>query len=340
MADRRLLAALALSLLIHSALVGGPGWRLPIGEEPDASAMLVAHLAPRPGPAATLAPRPVRPTARKPRAAAARDVVAAPAPAAEPPAAPAEVPPVETAPVSSPPTAVEAPAAEPRAEIAWPRQGRIRFVVTLGEGEQGMPLGESVHIWSHDGASYVLQTVTETTGLVALFKPLKVVMLSEGAIGPDGLAPREFRVERNGKVAEGARFDREGLRVVLTNAGVARREVPLDPGAQDLLSNAYQLGLLGIAARLELMVATGKNYGRYAFEAVGEERLATRFGELRTWHLRTPAVAGEHATELWLAEDHANLPVRIRHIDRKGDIYDQTAVEIEIDGVRMAERPE
>ena len=339
MADRRLLAALALSLLIHSALVGGPGWRLPIGDEPGASALLVAHLAPRPGHVAAAA-QPVRPKARKPRPAAARDVLAVPAPVVAPPAAPAQAPPVEAAPVSAPPAAVAAPAAEARVETAWPRQGRIRFVVTLGEGEQGMPLGESVHRWSHDGASYVLQTVTETTGLIALFRPLRVVMVSEGAIGPDGLAPREFRVERNGQAAEGARFDREGSRMVLTSAGVARREMPLDPGAQDLLSNAYQLGLLGIAARLELMVATGKNYGRYAFEAVGEERLATRFGELRTWHLRTPAMPGEHATELWLAEDHRNLPVRIRHIDRKGDIYDQTAVEIEIDGVRMAERPQ
>jgi hypothetical protein len=223
-------------------------------------------------------------------------------------------------------------------EIAWPRQGRILFLVTRGEGEQGLPLGQSEHSWHHDGAAYALRAVTETTGLAALFRPLKIVQVSEGAIGAEGLAPREFRVERNGRAAEGARFDREAMRVVLLQAGAVRRELSLAEGAQDLLSQLHQVGQLGVAARLELAVATGKNYGRYAFEAVGEERLDTPWGALRTWHVRTPAMPGEHATELWLATDYRNLPVRIRHVDRKGDVFVQTAVEIEIDGVALTPR--
>lgn len=330
--DRRLLAALALSLLIHFAVVGGPGWRLPsMNDEPDMSATLQAQIA-QPRPQAAV-PQPVQPKALKPRPAPVRDV----APTA--PAAPVvEQPAAEEAPVVAPQPA--APVAAAPAEITLPRQGRIRFVVTRGEGEQGMQLGESVHGWRHDGATYVIQNVTETTGLVALFKPLKVVLSSEGAIGAGGLVPREYRAERNGQAAEAARLDRESMRVVLSDAGRVRREVALAEGAQDLLSHVYQIGLMGTPARVEMMIATGKNCSRYVFELVDAEKLATRFGVLRALHYRTLAGEGEQTTEFWLAPDYRNLPLRIRHIDRKGDIFDQTAVEMEIDGTKLAERAE
>jgi hypothetical protein len=168
---------------------------------------------------------------------------------------------------------------------------------------------------------------------------VKIVQSSEGAIDAGGLVPREFRVERNGQLAEAARLDRESMRVVLSEAGQVRRETALAEGAQDLLSQFYQIGLMGRPARVEMMIATGKNYGRYAYEAVGDETLATRFGELRTWHVKTPALPGEQAMELWLASDYRNLPVRIRFMDRKGDVFEQNAIELEVDGTKLAERP-
>ncbi len=177
-----------------------------------------------------------------------------------------------------------------------------------------------------------------TTGLVALFRSVRIVQSSEGALTAEGLVPQVFKVERNGKPAEQARFDWNGRKIVLQPRKGDVREVPLSAGAQDILSQIYQIGLAGAAARLELMIATGKNYGRYAYEAVADEMIATRFGELRTWHMKTPALPGEQAMELWLASDYRNLPVRIRFIDRKGEVFDQNAVELEVDGTALAER--
>jgi hypothetical protein len=237
------------------------------------------------------------------------------------------------------PAPAAVPAAAPplaRAEIAWPRQGRIRFEVTRGEGEQTTLVGESTHTWQHDGEAYSVRTQTETVGLAALFRPAKVVQLSEGRLGAAGILPQEFRVERRDKAAERARFDWENMRVTLYSGERIRREAALAGGAQDMLSQIYQMGLGGSASRVELMIATGKNYGRYAYETVGEEKLATRFGELRTWHLKTPGLPGEQAMELWLALDYRNLPVRIRFVDRKGEVFDQQAVELEADGARLA----
>lgn len=344
--DRRLLAALCLSLLVHVAAVSSPGWRLPFPGETEPGGLLEARIAPkaaahpRPAPVPVTGPPAAAPPPRKSRP--------APAPAPAPVLVPAPTGSAPTATVASePPAAPEpAPAAEPappapaRSETAWPRQGRIRFIVTRGEGEQAMELGQSTHSWRHDGATYALRTVTETTGLAALFRPVRIVQSSEGEVGAEGLSPKEFRVERNGQPAESALLDRNGMKATLMKGGRVRREAQLIDGTQDLISQIYHIGLLGIAARIELMIATGKNYGRYAYEAAGDEKIATPFGELNTWHVKTPALPGEQTMELWLASDYRNLPVRIRYRDRKGDVFDQTAVEIEIDGTKLAESAE
>lgn len=332
--DNRLTAALALSLLMHLLIVGSPGWRLPFLDEPATGGVLEAHLAPPPAPVLP----PPAPSLRAPAPAPAPRPTAGPRPP-QPAPLPALPPATAAAPLPGPAPDIEAtPAAPavPQTGTSWPRQGRIRFVVTRGEGEQGMQIGESTHTWQHDGGRYALQAVTETTGLVALFRELRIVQSSEGAITAEGLVPHAFAVERKGRLAEGVRFDWASGRAMLMRGGQPRREVAVAPGAQDVLSQIYQIGLAGVAARLEMMIATGKNYGRYAYEAVGDETLATPFGALRTWHVRTPALPGEQAMEVWLAQDHGNLPVRIRFVDRAGEVFDQNAVELEIDGARLA----
>jgi hypothetical protein len=336
MTDRRWIVALGLSLLVHLTVIGSPGWHLPFLEEPTPNILLEAHIAPKPAPVVAPAPLAPPPKAKPlPKPAAPKPRPPQPMPEATAPAAPAPSP-APAVVAESPPPAAPVAAAPVPVELPWPHSGRIRFVVTRGEGEQGMQLGQSTHTWKHDGLAYKLQTVSETTGLVALFRAVSIVQTSEGELNAAGLVPREFRVERSGKTAEGVRFDWSANKAAMTSGGQVRREVALAPGSQDVLSQIYQIGLAGAAARVEMMIATGKNYGRYAYEAVGDETLATRFGALRTWHVKTPALPGEQAMELWLASDYRNLPVRIRFIDRKGEVFDQNAVELEVDGVRLA----
>jgi hypothetical protein len=100
------------------------------------------------------------------------------------------------------------------------------------------------------------------------------------------------------------------------------------PGTQDVLSFAYQLGLIAdLAAHGSLPVATGKKYGQYRLEVVGDEEIEVPAGTFRCLHVRVP---GGSTTELWLAYDRALLPVKIQHTDRKGDVYVQLATTIEL----------
>jgi hypothetical protein len=338
--DRRLLLALALSLMAHVLTISAPVWRLPFSDKPEANDRLEARLMPKPmPPRATQPPQPPQPPPKK-KPAPRKQLPSLPASGQSTPtlavASPSEA---ETAPASSS-AAEAAPAATETAAITWPRDGRIRFDVTRGEGERSMLIGETTHTWHHDGEHYRLQVVAKTTGLVSLFVRENFVQTSEGAISAEGLIPSDFTVERKGRLEEGAHFDWNAGKVALLRGGQLRREVPLVAGAQDLLSQAYQMGLAGAAARVDMMIVTGKNAGNYAYEAAGDETLATRFGELRVWHVKTLAITGEQTIELWLAQDYGNLPLRIRFIDRDGMVYDQNAVELEIDGAALSPLPE
>lgn len=216
---------------------------------------------------------------------------------------------------------------------ALPVSATIEYVVSIGQG--GAPLGRATHEWRRKGSAYSIQAVTETTGLAALIRRIAIRQTSAGALGPDGLIPNEYRYERNGELTESAVFDWSRLRLSMTSKGRVREE-PLSPGSQDLLSQIYQLALLRAQDRPPAMAITnGKRYRRYTFELVGAEKLDTMMGELRAVHFRTQGPQDEQSTEVWIAPERHNLPVRIRHRDRKGAIYDQLVDRIRYDGVEL-----
>ncbi len=225
------------------------------------------------------------------------------------------------------PTAVGAsgqPAASP-GPPRTPRQpadGVIRYDVI--RGSQGFIIGRAEQRWhfSADG-QYRLSSVTETSGLVALFKRLRVEYVSEGQLTANGLQPQRFSAIKNGQPGETAQFDWAQGQL---HWSAAPAGVPLLPGSQDVLSLNYQLAYLPKPEDgKRLAVFTGRKYERYAIDALGEETLATPAGQFHTLHLR---VMTETVTELWLARDHHLLPVKIRFTDKKGDQYEQIAREL------------
>lgn len=205
----------------------------------------------------------------------------------------------------------------------FPPRGEIRYQVF--RGERGLEVGRASHHWEMSEGRYVLRALTETSGLAALIKPIRLESESQGLVGRQGLQPEHYRVLRNG-VADGesADFDWSGGQVKIPGRG----EYPLAPGSQDLLSLHYQLAYLpqlenGVAFR----VATGRKYELFHFDALGEETLETPAGSFRTLHLQS---LGSSRTEIWLALDHFLLPVKIRHTDRKGNLFDQVAVQLNL----------
>lgn len=212
-----------------------------------------------------------------------------------------------------------APVISPR----LPERGQIRYRVDRGDAN--FEIGRASSDWEIVDGTYVLRLHTETTGLVWLFKPYQVDMESRGRLTPEGLQPERFSILRNGvETREKAEFDWKQMQVRVGNGAPQ----PVSPGAQDLLSFNFHLGFMpeSRVART-LPIATGKKYGIYRLEVVGDETISLPAGEMRTLHLRAPGV---NTTELWLAYDYLLLPVKIRHEDGKGNSLVQMATEIRL----------
>ncbi len=210
------------------------------------------------------------------------------------------------------------------AEPRLPPSGMIRYRVD--RGDSGFEIGFSLHEWQIDEGHYRLRSVSETTGLAWLIKSIRVEMESVGTLTEHGLRPDRFVVRRNGReTKEKAAFDWENRQVSVGERGGQ----PLADGAQDLLSFNYQLGYMEHPeAGGTLPIATGKKYGVYRLEVLGDETIEVPAGVLRTLHLRAPGV---NTTELWLAYDYLLLPVKIRHVDSKGESFVQVATEIQLE---------
>lgn len=348
--------------MLHLLVLSAPGWQLP--QAPVAAAIEARLLPPAAEPVRTpvgeARPAPP-PKPRAPRRTQARPLpepvivrgdevppaaepddrpTEVPAPAADDkpePAEPATRPPLPLPPPHPHPPQPPAPAAVAVA-TDWPDQGRLHFLVM--RGEQRLHIGRSVHSWQHGNGRYRVRAVVETTGLAAWFRPVAVFQESEGKLTASGLEPESFRSGRVGESVprESVDFDRSSNRVILV-AGARRRELPLDPGAQDLLSVFHQFGVTGLRASSAWMVASGKGVARARFETLGKEMQELPVGSLETIHLRATGLGDEQSTEVWLATDHRLLPVRIRFVDRQGEVYDQLAAGFEYPGVRRGELP-
>ena len=201
--------------------------------------------------------------------------------------------------------------------------GVIRFAIY--KESLGLQIGRAEHRWEfHEDGSYRLNGVTETSGIAAVFKPVRLEIESKGKMVAGGLQPDTFRSFKNGKDAnENADFSWSTVAVALSRDSSVRQ---ISPGTQDILSLNYQLAYLGkLAEGTSIGVVTGKKYERYALDSLGEEEIEVPAGKFRTLHLRAMT---DNITEIWIALDDTRLPVKIRFTDKKGESFEQVATEI------------
>lgn len=318
--------ALAVSLLLHLALLGGPGWLPPQWTPSPEPPPFEARLAPLPPPPVSLspprpapkvekqppAPRPPPPEVRPlPEPVAVMDVAPPGDPVVMEPAEPPPSP-VEAAPVETPaPVAASVPPLN-----RLPGRLELRFKV-----HYGIAAGEQVLLWVDEGERYTLTSVAEASGLAGLFYRGKMVQISRGRITPHGLQPEEFWDQRGNKRSSG-RFDPVNRMLTLEPSAGAPRHFSTPGDVQDVLSLFFQFALTAPPpeGRLSYTVFNGKKLRHYTYQVVGEEMLETALGEVKTLHLER-LKDGDGRFEIWLAVDRHYLPVRIlRSEESKVDV--------------------
>lgn len=241
--------------------------------------------------------------------------------------------PVETE-MASDESAPTVPTLKPPATPVLPASGVIRFAIV--KTSLGLTVGRAEHRWAFPGdGSYRLLGTTETSGLAALLKPLRIEVESRGQMVAGGLQPERYRTLKNGReTTENADFSWSTAEVTLARDGSVRA---IAPGTQDLLSLPYQLAYLGsLADGSSIGVVTGKKYERYALDSLGEETIDTPAGSFRTLHLRAMT---DSTTEIWVALDRQRLPVKIRFTDRKGESFEQIVTEFGTESESTSKKP-
>ncbi len=215
----------------------------------------------------------------------------------------------------------------PATSTLLPRDGRIEYA--LQAGDKGMILARTVHEWHHDGNHYVISGEMQAVGLVALFKREKVVQRSEGIIDRNGLKPLRFRLDRGDGDIQSGSLDWRHMTATVTD----KRELPITRGTQDGLSIFYQVGRGPVPSEgLEMDMVSGRKVERYAFDWRGEETISVPAGEYRAWRVRIRATSGDpDLKEVWLATTAAYLPVKIRTVDRKGEVLVMVAEKVRFD---------
>ena len=322
--------ALVISLLLHLLLLSGlhrPHW---LAQQPPPLQVRLLALPAPPRSAPASAPRAAvrRATTRRPsrHRIKPRPPVQRPAPLAipQPVPGPALSTPAlrlskggETPPPPQPPPSA-ANVAHFTGLTELPQHYEIQYDLLLGEN--GPHIGRASYVWQADASRYVLVSIAEARGLLALFRSGRLEQISTGHVGPQGLLPDDFEIQRG---------DDSPAHTTHVHIAANRQSASVDhqgrqfnetapPGAQDILSVIFQIALTAKPGQDEtLQVTSGKDFNPYRLHWAGETTVDTPLGRLRALHLILPASGDTAGMEIWLASDFNHAPIKIVYVDER-----------------------
>ncbi|MDN0073333.1 DUF3108 domain-containing protein [Crenobacter sp. SG2303] len=179
----------------------------------------------------------------------------------------------------------------------FPNTARLSYQVFYGR----LLLGIGQITWQRGSGSYQLTLKANGLGQRLRYE-------SRGSLDGNSLKPDSYKAFRNDQPREHAEFD--------WAAGILHyadgKQEKLEPGAQDLLSQTWQLALKGAQLGLT-QITTGKKVYSYPLKPAGETVFDTGAGKMRAVVVR--ATSNENSAEFWLAPGYANLPIRVIWID-------------------------
>ena len=213
-----------------------------------------------------------------------------------------------------------------------PQFGSISYVLFLGD--KRFSIGRTIQTWEIGPQTYRLSSSSETTGLAGFIRPYQLGYVSEGRVDASGLRPESFSVRRgkDGAQRYAVHFDWTAKELTLGPIS-APRKVALPPGTLDLLSFIFQLARAPLVpGRLQINITTGNKLENYTVIVGPEEDIEVPLGTMRTVPVRQLRIPGEASIEIWLAPERQYLPVRIRFLDRNGEMAgEQLAADIVTD---------
>ena len=197
----------------------------------------------------------------------------------------------------------------------------------------GLKIGKIDEVFSRNKDRYTLTSTTTPLGLLAVFKPQKVFIRSNGLISAQGLRPLRFEYQHEGDASKAvsAEFDWPKQKLTLINPAQSNAIV-LPEGTQDRLSAMYQFMFLTLknTATVSFPMTNGSKLDDYHYATGALQKLDTPAGQFNSLYLDSQAKPGEHRTELWLATQRYNLPCKVVITDGRGEQLTQVLSALKI----------
>jgi Protein of unknown function (DUF3108) len=173
---------------------------------------------------------------------------------------------------------------------------------------------------------YHIESVSKAFGLVALFKPETIRVVSDGSINAKGLRPasftnkRELDSERNAS----ADFNWALDQITLTDRN-GTRTLALPEGTQDRLSAMYQFMYAPVnkAAKLDFYMTNGSKVDIYNYIVTHNESVTVPLGTFKATYVTNQPKENESRTEIWLSTEHENFPYKMVITGPEGDKFTQ-----------------
>jgi hypothetical protein len=181
---------------------------------------------------------------------------------------------------------------------------------------------------------YRIESLTKPVGLLALFKPDTLFILSEGDITAQGLQPRNFVYKRSQETVKNteANFDWDQSTLLL-NDRYGQHYEPLPADAQDRISVLYQfryLQFLRDRKDVTMHITNGSKIDTRQYLIQPRQMVTVPMGTLETLYLSTPTQATAWKTEIWLSVENGNFPCKIVLTEDSGDKLSQVLTALSI----------
>jgi hypothetical protein len=209
-----------------------------------------------------------------------------------------------------------------------PQHAQLSFDV-LRSGFRG---GEVIQTLDIEDGRYVLKALWRTVGFVRMVKSYERNQYSSGTYSKYGLQPELFTEEIKDSLStqlNAVEFDHEAHLARFSHGG----EVALPAETQDFLSFLYQFPPLRGLEITSMFVSNGKKIEQYQLDIASNEEIDTPMGKLLAVRLRKMHGPNEEGLEIWLAREYRLFPIKMRFIDKNGDV----SAEAIITDIRVSE---
>ena len=208
-----------------------------------------------------------------------------------------------------------------------------RVLATYDVYKGGIKLAQINEVYTRQKDHYTLSSTTRPVGLLAIFKPGKILIKSNGRVSEKGLQPLHFSDQRENDESRNrsAEFDWNAGKLTLINHK-ERSVFPLPEGTQDRLSAMYQFMFLSLVKTdtLSFHMTNGNKVDIYNYRITSDQNVSVPLGKFKGLYVASVPEADASRTEIWLVEDLISFPYKMVITDKDGEKFSQELTKFEL----------